>query len=63
MSRFRGMALEEALLSLISMTSSSSMVGADQLRELNSNLNDVFKAQKVVENSQYVTLAEKKAAP
>ena len=39
MSRFRAMAFEDALINLLSMQQSSSeIVGGDQLRELNSNL-------------------------
>ena len=60
------MEFEEALLSLITMTTSNSpsgLVGADQLRELNANLKEAFKAQKVVEGSQYVRMSEKSSNP
>ena len=57
--RFRGMAFEEGLLSLISMNNSG-MVGADQLREFNSNVNQAFQGAKIVENGQFVKLADKR---
>ena len=59
--RFRGMALEEALLNLITMTNSG-MVASVQLREFNSNVNQAFQGAKIVESGQFVKLAENRTA-